>query len=127
VSLVVAATGGDGALAFIELGAVALVLSAIARLAGRLGITAIPLYLLAGLAVGEGGIAPLDLSADFIELAAEIGVLLLLLTLGLEYNGDDLRYGMRSGVAGVVDAGANFRSSVPWPQRSCSSRRSWGR
>ena len=31
----------------------------LARVAGRLGITAIPFYLLAGLAVGEGGIAPL--------------------------------------------------------------------
>ena len=106
---VVAAVGGDAALAFIEIGAVALVLSALARLAGRLGITAIPFYLVAGLAVGEGGIAPLDVSAEFISLAAQIGVLLLLLTLGLEYTGDDLRHGLRTGVLpGVVDAGANF-------------------
>jgi len=104
-----AAAGGDAPLAFIEIGAVALVLSALARLAGRLGITAIPFYLVAGLAVGKGGIAPLDVSADFIALAAQIGVLLLLLTLGLEYTGDDLRHGLRTGVLpGVVDAGANF-------------------
>jgi CPA2 family monovalent cation:H+ antiporter-2 len=96
-------------LAFIEIGAVALVLSVLARVAGRLGITAIPLYLLAGLAVGEGGIAPLDVSADFIQLAGEIGVLLLLLTLGLEYTPDELRHGLRSGaVPGIVDATANF-------------------
>ncbi len=81
----------------------------LARLAGRLGITAIPLYLLAGLAVGEGGVAPLDVSADFIQLAGEIGVLLLLLTLGLEYSGDELRHGLRTGAApGVIDAVANF-------------------
>ena len=35
--------------------------------------------------------APLDVSADFIQLAGEIGVLLLLLTLGLEYSADELR------------------------------------
>ena len=105
----IAATSGDAALAFIEIGAVALVLSVLARLAGRLGITAIPLYLLAGLAVGRGGIAPLDVSADFIELAGEIGVLLLLLTLGLEYSPDELRHGLREGIVpGVVDAAANF-------------------
>ena len=105
----VAATSGDAALAFIEIGAVALVLSVLARLAARLGITAIPLYLLAGLAVGEGGIAPLDVSADFIQLAGEIGVLLLLLTLGLEYSPDELRHGLRAGVtAGIVDAASNF-------------------
>jgi CPA2 family monovalent cation:H+ antiporter-2 len=103
------AARGDAALAFMEIGAVALGLSVLARLASRLGITAIPLYLLAGLAVGKGGIAPLDVSADFIHLAGEIGVLLLLLTLGLEYSADELREGMRSGlVPGVVDAVVNF-------------------
>jgi CPA2 family monovalent cation:H+ antiporter-2 len=107
--LVVAATGGDASLAFIEIGAVALGLSVLARLAARLGITAIPLYLLAGLAVGKGGIAPLDVSADFIHLAGEIGVLLLLLTLGLEYSGDELRHGLRTGtLPGGIDAVANF-------------------
>ena len=104
-----AAAGGDAALAFIELGAVALVLAVLARIAARLGITAIPLYLLAGLAVGEGGVVPLDVSADFIELAAQIGVLLLLFTLGLEYSAAELRDGLRTGfVPGAVDAVANF-------------------
>jgi CPA2 family monovalent cation:H+ antiporter-2 len=105
----IAAAGGDASLAFIELGAVALVLAVLARLAGRLGITAIPLYLLAGLALGKGGVAPLDVSADFLSLGAEIGVLLLLLTLGLEYTADELRQGLRAGgVPGAVDAAANF-------------------
>jgi CPA2 family monovalent cation:H+ antiporter-2 len=104
-----AAASGETALVFIEIGAVALALSVLARLASRLRITAIPLYLLAGLAVGEGGIAPLDVSEDFISLAAEIGVLLLLLTLGLEYSGDELRQGLRTAaVPGLVDGLANF-------------------
>ena len=104
-----AAAGGDAALAFIELGAVAVGLALLARLAGRWGLTAVPFYLLAGLAVGEGGFAPLDVSAEFIGLAGDIGVLLLLLTLGLEYTADELRQGLRTGlVPGLVDAAANF-------------------
>lgn len=100
---------GDAPTALLELGAVVVVLAALARLAGRLRVPAIPFYLAAGLAVGEGGLAPLRVSADFIELAAQIGVLLLLLTLGLEYTGAELRAGLRAGtVAGLADAALNF-------------------
>jgi CPA2 family monovalent cation:H+ antiporter-2 len=106
---VLAAAGPEAAKAFVEIGAVALALAVLARIAGRLGVTTIPFYLLAGLAVGRGGIAPLDVSADFIRLVAEIGVLLLLLTLGLEYTADELRYGLRTGaIPGLTDAVANF-------------------
>ncbi len=106
---VLAAARGDAAVAFIELGTVAIGLALLARLAGRWGITAIPFYLLAGLAVGEGGLAPLDVSAEFIRLAGDIGVLLLLLTLGLEYTGDELRQGLRSSATpGLADAALNF-------------------
>ncbi len=106
---VVAAPGGDVTLVFIEFGAVALALALLARLAGRLGIPAIPFYLLGGLAVGHGGLVPLDVSAELIALAAEIGVLLLLLILGLEYTADELRAGLRRGaVPGAVDAVVNF-------------------
>ena len=104
-----AAAGGDAAIAFIELGAVAIALALLARLATRLGIPAIPFYLVAGLAVGEGGIAPLDVSSEFISQTAQIGVLLLLLALGLEYTGDELRAGIRTGGrTGLVDAVLNF-------------------
>ena len=107
--MLLAAAGAEAAKVFVEIGAVALVLAALARVAGRLGVTTIPFYLLAGLAVGRGGVAPLDVSADFIELVAEIGVLLLLLTLGLEYTADELRYGLRTGlVPGFTDAILNF-------------------
>jgi len=105
----VATAGSEASLAFIEIGAIALVLAVLARVAGRFAISAIPLYLLAGLAVGEGGVVPLDVSEGFIGRAAEIGVLLLLFTLGLEYSADELRHGLRSGaVPGAVDAVANF-------------------
>ena len=106
---VLAAASPDATAAFIEIGAVALGLAVLARVAGRLGVTTIPFYLLAGLAIGEGGIAPLDVSAEFISLVGEIGVLLLLLTLGLEYTTDELRLGLRTGlVPGVTDALSNF-------------------
>ncbi len=100
----VAAGSTEAALAFIEIGAVALGLSLLARVAGKLGITAVPLYLLAGLVLGEGGFVQLDVTEDFISIVAEIGVLLLLFTLGLEYSDAELRAGLRTGLpVGVAD------------------------
>ena len=94
---------------FIELGAAILGLAIVARLAKRFGISAIPLYLLAGLAFGKGGLAPLDLSEGFIHTGAEIGVLLLLFMLGLEYTGEELRHSLKQGLpAGIVDFLLNF-------------------
>ncbi len=81
--MIATAATADATAAFLEIGTVALVLAVLARVAGHFGFTAIPLYLLAGLAVGEGGVVPLDVSHPFIEAVAEIGVLLLLLALGL--------------------------------------------
>ncbi len=106
---ILAATSADVALAFVEIGLIALVLSALARLASRLGITAVPFYLIAGLGLGDGGIADIGVSEEFVALGAEIGVLLLLLTLGLAYTSDELRHGLRTGgVPGLVDAVLNF-------------------
>jgi len=95
--------------AFIELGAAIAGLAVLARMAGRGGISAIPLYLLAGLAFGNGGLAPLNLSTSFIHIGAEIGVLLLLFMLGLEYTGEELRANLQSGLAGgIADLALNF-------------------
>jgi CPA2 family monovalent cation:H+ antiporter-2 len=46
----------------IELGLVVIGLAILARVASRWGFSAIPLYLLAGLAFGSGGLAPLNVS-----------------------------------------------------------------
>ena len=87
-----------------EIGAVLLGLSILARFAGRLGVSPIPLYLLAGLAFGQGGLLPLSASSEFISTGAQIGVLLLLLTLGLEYSADELVSNLKTNAsAGVVD------------------------
>ncbi len=104
-----AAVGAEIALAFIEIGLLTLVLAVLARVASRLGITAVPFYLLAGLGLGNGGVADIGVAEDFVAIGAEIGVLLLLLTLGLEYTGDELRSGLRTGtVPGLADAAFNF-------------------
>jgi CPA2 family monovalent cation:H+ antiporter-2 len=111
--VLLAAGSSDAALAFIEIGALILGLALLSRLAGRFGLTAIPLYLLAGLAMGEGGVIQLDVTLEFFEIAAEIGVLLLLFALGLEYSEGELRHGLRTGVApGVVDMLLNATPGV---------------
>ena len=100
-------TGGD--LLIIELGAVVLGLAIIARLARRIGVPALPLYLIAGLALGEGGLVALPASTDFIEAGAEIGVILMLLMLGLEFSVRELIVNVRrSTLAGIVDFVLNF-------------------
>jgi len=99
----------DVSLVFLELGAAVVGLAVLARVASRWGFSAIPLYLVAGLAFGNGGLAPLRVSQEFIHVGAEIGVLLLLFMLGLEYTGEQLKDNLRRGVgAGVIDLLLNF-------------------
>ena len=93
----------------IELGLIVVSLAILARIASRWGFSAIPLYLLAGLAFGKGGLAPLNLSVGFTHIGAEIGVLLLLYMLGLEYSGAELVANVRSALpAAIVDFALNF-------------------
>lgn len=109
ISPLLAAAGDQVALLFIELGALVVGMAVLARLAGRMGLSPIPLYLLAGLAFGEGGLLPLDLSADFVEVGAELGVVLLLFMLGLEYTGEELASSLRHGIrAAILDLLLNF-------------------
>jgi CPA2 family monovalent cation:H+ antiporter-2 len=84
----------------LELGAILLGLGLLGALSIRFGISPIPLYLLAGLAFGEGGVLPLATSKEFIATGAEIGVILLLFTLGLEYTAGELVATMRTSVVG---------------------------
>ena len=98
-----------GAAVLLELGGMILRLGVLGRLAGRLGLSAIPLYLLAGLAFGKGELLPLVTASEFIEVGAEVGVILLLLLLGLEYSAAELLGSLRSALpAGLADLGLNF-------------------
>jgi hypothetical protein len=88
----------------LELGAVILGLAVLARVATRFDLPTAPLYLLAGLAFGEGGIVPLVTTEHFVETGAEIGLILLLFVLGLEHSSRDLiATARRSGSGGVLD------------------------
>lgn len=99
----------EGALVLVELGGVILALGTLARLAGNLGVSPIPFYLIAGLLLGEGGLVPVVTSEEFIEVGASLGVIFLLLMLGLEYSADELVQGMRSAApSGLVDLVLNF-------------------
>lgn len=98
---------------FIELGLVVLGLAVLARLASKIGFSAIPLYLLAGLAFGNGGMLPLRFGEEFVQVGAEVGVILLLFMLGLEYTGERLVQTLKTGYpSGIVDLLLNFTPGV---------------
>lgn len=99
----------ENAVLLFELGAVIVGLALLARLASRIRIPAIPLYLLAGLAFGEGGALPLLTSQEFIEVGAQMGLILLLFMLGLEYSAAELRTALaRSAPTAGLDLTLNF-------------------
>ena len=111
----------DTTLLLIEVGALLLVLSMVGRVALHFGVSPIPLYLIAGLAVGHGGFLPLEASHDFFEVGSEIGVILLLAMLGLEYSPSELVRNLKQArLAGVLDAllnaipGAAFALLLGW-------------
>ncbi len=90
----------------LELGLLLLVLTVLGSAARRYGLSPIPLYLLAGLLLGQGGIAPVPSAQGFVETGASIGLVLLLLVLGLEFTVDEfstsLRRHLRSAVVDLV-------------------------
>ncbi|MFP3896889.1 MAG: cation:proton antiporter [Anaerolineales bacterium] len=96
-------------LTLMELGAIIFGLAIVARVASRLGVSAIPFYLMLGLAVGNNSLVPLSFSEDFVRLGAEIGVILLLFTMGLEYSCERLRDSLRHNLlASIADLVLNF-------------------
>ena len=99
--------GSSVSAALIELGLVIVGLAVLARVAVRTGFSPIPLYLLAGLVFGA--VAEPSVSESFIELGAQIGVILLLFMLGLEYTGAELTASLRTGFrSGLLDGALNF-------------------
>ncbi len=107
---------------FLELGLVIGALGILGAVAGRFGVSAIPLYLLAGLAFGDGGLHDLKEVTEFLEIGAEIGIVLLLFTLGLEYTPRELTGTLRtSWKAAVVDLVLNFT-----PGAACALLLGWG-
>lgn len=98
----------DVAPLLLELGVVVLGVSLLGLLAHRIGISPVPLMLLAGVGLGAGGVLDLGYAEPFIEPAAEIGVLLLLLMLGLEFTAQELAASLaRHSRSGLIDVGLN--------------------
>ncbi|MFF4234433.1 cation:proton antiporter [Actinomadura geliboluensis] len=101
------------AVQLIELGAIILALGLLGAVSVRFSISPIPLYLIAGLAFGSGGILPLTTSEDFVSIGAEVGVILLLFTLGLEYTAGELVGTLRtSAPTGLADLVLNAAPGV---------------
>jgi monovalent cation:H+ antiporter-2, CPA2 family len=110
---ILAASAIDIAPFFIELGIIFVALALAGRLADIIGLSPIPFYLLVGLFLGNQTLVPLVASEEFIQLGAEIGVILLLFMLGLEYTGVELKDGLRRGyIAGLADLALNFAPGV---------------
>lgn len=125
-SLLAADAGTSIATALLDFGLLMLGLGVLARLAALLGVSAVPFYLLAGLCFGQGGLLPLGVNAEFVHVAAEIGAILLLLLLGLEYSGDELvgtvRHQWRAGLIDIVLnalPGAIFGLILGWGALGC--------
>ena len=99
---------GDVGFFLAELGLLLLLLGLLRAFAERLGISPIPLFLLAGLVFGHGGLAQEGTASEFVNATAEIGVLLLLLLLGLEFSTAEFSAAMRRHApSGVVDVVLN--------------------
>ena len=104
-----------------EIGSVLIALGIAAFFASKLRFSAVPIFLSAGLFFGNGGIVELNLSDDFLNLGAQIGAILLLLLLGLEYSAGELVESVRQRRSlGLIDVllngipGAIFGYLMGW-------------
>lgn len=91
-----AGSSSSTATALLELGLLFVAAAIIGRLARRIGLSAVPFYLLGGLFLGEGSPIALGASERFIEVGGTIGVVLLLFFLGLEYTAEELVTNLRA-------------------------------
>jgi monovalent cation:H+ antiporter-2, CPA2 family len=92
----------------LELGVILTALSLIVAVARRFALTPVPLYLLAGLALGDGGLAPVPAARAFVDTGAAIGLILLLLTLGLDFTAREFTASLRRHrSSAVVDLALN--------------------
>lgn len=103
-----AAVGGNSVL-LLEIGVLLVVLGTLARAADRLRLSPIPLYLVVGLILGQLRGEPIAFEEEVIEAGAEIGLVLLLFMLGLEFSVEELSESMRRSLRpGLADIALNF-------------------
>jgi monovalent cation:H+ antiporter-2, CPA2 family len=94
-----------------ELAVTVVLLGALGLLARRLGLSAIPAYLLAGLLLGPNEPSELSLiqPSEVTDFVAELGIVFLLFFLGLEFTLTRLmRTGRHVGLGGTLDLVANL-------------------
>jgi CPA2 family monovalent cation:H+ antiporter-2 len=88
----------------LELGVIALGLYLAAWVAGRLGLASIVGYIVLGLAFGPGGLWPVYQPSETVHLFGELGLILLLFFMGLEFSPARFAEGGRAiVVAGTID------------------------
>lgn len=85
-----ALTAPGQSMALAEIGLALLVLGIVAFIAVAIKVSVVPFFLLIGLLLGKGGIAPLHFGENFLNTGAQLGAILLLLMLGLEHSGPNL-------------------------------------
>ena len=104
-----ASSSTDTGLILAEIGGVLLFLGIASFIAARLKFSAVPIFLIVGLALGNGGLIPLSVSDSFLDLGAQWGAILLLLLLGLEYTAGELIGTMKERRSlGLFDLVINF-------------------
>lgn len=105
-----------------EIGFVLIVLGTVAFVTSKLRISVVPFFLLSGLVLGTGGVLRLELSDNFLSIGAQIGAILLLLLMGLEYSAKELLTGFREQrTLGLFDFLVNFL-----PGSLCALILDWG-
>lgn len=98
---------------FIELGLIIILAAIAGRLATSFGLSPIPLYLLVGLLFSTEGFLPHNFAQDFVEIGSQIGVILLLFMLGLEYSSSELKHVLKTGIpTGILNLLLNMTPGV---------------
>ena len=106
----------------LEIGVMLTALAAVGALADRLSQSVIPFYIVIGMALSEFVLGRTELpvvgnvfipESEFVTIGAEIGIVLLLFFLGLEFNLERL-FAKRSaiGTAGTIDLVINFGAGL---------------
>ncbi len=85
-----AATNPELSAVYLDFGFLLILLGLLSRVAHRFGFSPVPFYLIGGLLLGEGGLVGVDPEGTLLPALAELGVILLLLLLGLEYSGREI-------------------------------------
>jgi CPA2 family monovalent cation:H+ antiporter-2 len=98
---------------YIEIGLLLLSLGLLAYLAIKIKFSVVPIFLLTGLFIGNGGLFDVKSSDEFLKISAEIGAVLLLLLLGLEYTSRELFTSVKERKSlGIIDIIINFTPGV---------------